>query len=100
VTLPLAHETWFESGHRSLDWGFAGETLTLVLLAGALLVTVAVRLLARVFPGVDIPFLVAGHSSHWVSCAELVNGGGVAWGGVSWSRQPARAESLGHRRDP
>jgi hypothetical protein len=34
--LPLAHETWFQSGHRDLDWSFAGETLTLVLLAGAL----------------------------------------------------------------
>ena len=50
MTLPLAHETWFESGHRSLDWGFAGETLTLVLLACAVLVTLAVRLLARVVP--------------------------------------------------
>jgi hypothetical protein len=57
MTLPLAHETWFESGHRSLDWSFAGETLTLAFLAGAILVTVAVRLLALVFPGVDIPFL-------------------------------------------
>ena len=57
MTLPLAHETWFEAGHRELDWSFAGETLTLVLLGGAVLVTVAVRLLARVFPGVDIPFL-------------------------------------------
>ena len=57
MTLPLAHETWFEAGHRELDWSFAGETLTLALLACAVLVTLAVRLLARVVPGVDIPFL-------------------------------------------
>jgi hypothetical protein len=55
--VPFAHETWFESRHFPADWGFAGERLTLALLAAAVLVTVAVRLLARVEPGADLPFL-------------------------------------------
>jgi uncharacterized membrane protein YphA (DoxX/SURF4 family) len=57
VTLPFAHETWFESSRPPADWGFAGETLTLALLAAAVVLTLAVRLLARWYPGADVPFL-------------------------------------------
>lgn len=39
------------------DWDFAFEGLTLALLASALIVTLAVRVIARVFPGVEVPFL-------------------------------------------
>ena len=39
------------------DWDFAFEGLTLALLASALLVTLAVRLIARAAPGLDVPFL-------------------------------------------
>jgi hypothetical protein len=52
----FAHETWFESGGRT-DWGFAGETETLVLLGLALVAAVALRLIARVWNGVDVPLL-------------------------------------------
>jgi hypothetical protein len=52
----VAHETWFESGGRT-DWGFAGETETLILLALALVATIALRLIARVWNGVDVPWL-------------------------------------------
>jgi hypothetical protein len=55
--VPFAHERWFEHEIPGSDWGFAGETLTLVLLAAAVLVTVAVRVLARLEPGVDVPWL-------------------------------------------
>ena len=55
----FAHERWFEFGDYPTDWGFAGETLTLVLLGCALLVTVLVRVIARFWPGVDVPFLAA-----------------------------------------
>lgn len=55
MTIPFAHETWFDRGSYPTDWGFAGETLTLALLAGAVVVTLLVRLLARVRPGVDVP---------------------------------------------
>jgi hypothetical protein len=55
MTLPFAHETWFDRGSYPTDWGFAGETLTLVLLAGAVALTVLVRVLARIRPGVDVP---------------------------------------------
>jgi hypothetical protein len=63
----LAHETWFEAGHRALDWGFAGETATLVLLGAALLVTLLVRALAHVRDGIDIPFL--GRLAPWMPFA-------------------------------
>ena len=55
--LPLAHETWLTRDDVGTDWGFVTEGATLALLAAAVLVTVAVRLLARVKPGVDVPVL-------------------------------------------
>jgi hypothetical protein len=67
MTLPFAHETWFQSGFRDLEWGFAGETATLLLLGGAVLVTLGVRLLARVWDGVDVPFL--GGLAPWMPFA-------------------------------
>ncbi|MCW2960715.1 MAG: hypothetical protein JWM90_1102 [Thermoleophilia bacterium] len=54
----LAHETWFvDPPHPGTDWSFATEPLTLTLLAVALVLTVVVRLVARWWPGIDIPFL-------------------------------------------
>jgi hypothetical protein len=55
--LPFAHETWFEEGHRALDWSFTGQTATLALLGVAVVLTLAVRLLSRFWNGVDIPWL-------------------------------------------
>jgi hypothetical protein len=55
MTLPFAHETWFDRGSYPTDWGFAGETLTVALLAGAVVLAVLVRLIARFWPGVDVP---------------------------------------------
>src|SRR3712207_1121847 len=57
MTFTFAHETWFDHGAYPTDWGFAAERLTLVLLAAAVVATIAVRLIARVFPGVDVPVL-------------------------------------------
>ena len=65
--VPFAHETWFESARPDADWGFAFEALTLALLAAALLVTVVVRLVARRFPGVDVPFI--GRMAPWMPFA-------------------------------
>ena len=53
----FAHETWFTQGEHPLDWAFAGETATVALLAGAVGVTGLVRLLAKRWPGVDVPAL-------------------------------------------
>ena len=53
----FAHETWFTDGPFPSDWSFAGETLSLGLLAAALAVTLLVRLIALRYPGVDVPFL-------------------------------------------
>jgi hypothetical protein len=57
VTPPVAHETWFVLDDVASDWGFVGETLTLALLALAVALTLLVRLIARLWPGVDVPFL-------------------------------------------
>ena len=57
MTLPLAHETWFENGVYPTDWGFAAEKLTVALLAAAVLATLLVRVVARRRPGVDVPVL-------------------------------------------
>jgi hypothetical protein len=57
MTLPFAHETWFDHGAYPTDWGFAAEKLTLALLAAAVLATVVVRIAARLRPGVDVPAL-------------------------------------------
>src|SRR3712207_2124107 len=57
MTFTFAHETWFDHGVYPTDWGFAAERLTLALLVAAAVAAVAVRLLARVFPGVDVPVL-------------------------------------------
>ena len=56
---PLGHETWFVIDDVPVDWGFAGETLTLVFLAIAIVLTIGVRLVARLWPGLDVPFLGA-----------------------------------------
>ncbi len=52
----FAHETWFTDMARS-DWSFAFEAGTLALLGVVVLLTVAVRVLAARFPGVDVPFI-------------------------------------------
>jgi hypothetical protein len=55
MPLPFAHETWFDHGVYPTDWGFAAETLTLALLAAAVIATVLVRVASRFWPGIDVP---------------------------------------------
>ena len=57
MTIPFAHETWFDHAVYPTDWGFAVEKLTLAFLVAAVAATVIVRLLARIAPGVDVPAL-------------------------------------------
>jgi hypothetical protein len=57
TSLPLAHEMWFPHDAFPMDWSFAGQTLTVLLLAGAVLATLGVRLAARLWPGADVPAL-------------------------------------------
>jgi hypothetical protein len=69
--IPFAHETWFDAHRFAADWGFAAQRLTLALLLAAVTATLAVRLAARYFPGVDVgwisrcvpfmPFAVRAH---------------------------------------
>jgi uncharacterized membrane protein YphA (DoxX/SURF4 family) len=65
--MPLAHELWFDHAERANDWSFAAETLTLALLAAAVIVTLIVRLVAKAWPGVDVPFL--GRMAPWMPFA-------------------------------
>ena len=58
--LPFAHETWFENPSPfHSDWGFAGETATLLLLGGALLLTLLVRAVSTRWNGTDVAALAA-----------------------------------------
>jgi hypothetical protein len=59
TAIPLAHETWFQHAPGSMDWSFAVQATTLALLAAAVLVTAAVRVIARRRPGIDVPFFGA-----------------------------------------
>jgi hypothetical protein len=65
--MPLAHELWFDHAEHAADWSFAAETLTLALLAAALIVTLIVRLVAKAYPGVDVPFV--GRMAPWMPFA-------------------------------
>src|SRR5215218_7138936 len=55
----VAHETWFLDRSPDYDWGFLTETATLALVAGAVLVTLALRLLNRFWDGADVGWLAA-----------------------------------------
>lgn len=57
--LPVAHETWFTDNAEDYDWSFLFEGTTLALLAAALAVTVAVRVLNHFRDGVDVGWLAA-----------------------------------------
>jgi hypothetical protein len=67
MSLPIAHELWFETREFPSDWGFVTESLTLALLAAAVVVTAIVRILGRVSPGIDVPFL--GRMAPWMPFA-------------------------------
>ena len=55
--LPLAHETWFLERPEDLGFDFLAEGATLALLGAAALIALGVRLLSRVWPGIDVPWL-------------------------------------------
>ncbi len=57
MSAPLAHELWFVDRVPAKDWSFLWESRTLVLLGGALMLTLLVRLAARFRDGVDVPAL-------------------------------------------
>ena len=59
MSLPLAHETWFTEDDGGFDWSFLFEATTLALLAAALLVAIAVRLINTRWDGVDVRWLAA-----------------------------------------
>jgi hypothetical protein len=67
IPTTFAHEAWFTHERFPLDWGFAGEGLTLALLAAALIVTLAVRAISRLWPGLDVPAI--GRLAPWMPFA-------------------------------
>ena len=83
----FAHETWFTDGRFPLDWGFATQAVTVALLAGALLITLGVRGVARVWPGTDLPSLA--RLAPWMPFAVRIHyapGVGVARAAVRIAR--------------
>ena len=79
----LAHELWFVDSVPAKDWSFLWQSRTLLLLAAAVVLTLAVRLVAKIRDGVDIgvlgrlvpwlPFAVRMHLG--VSLIGLLSGG-------------------------
>jgi hypothetical protein len=67
VTTPLAHETWFLHDDNTYDWSFLTQTATLALLAVAVLLVIALRVVNHFWDGVDVP--VVGNLAPWVSFA-------------------------------
>lgn len=59
MNAPLAHVIWFTEDDGSIDASFLVESTTLALLAGALLLTLAVRLVNHFRDGVDVGWLAA-----------------------------------------
>ena len=59
MSVPLAHETWFVPDNVPSDWSFATSGASLALLAGAVGITLAVRLIAIRREGIDVPALAA-----------------------------------------
>ena len=59
MNFPVAHETWFLEDDRALDSSFLFEGATLALLAAALILTLALRLVNRRRDGIDVPWLTA-----------------------------------------
>lgn len=57
MLLPIAHQTWFTDDAFPLEWAFTGQAATLLLLAGAVALTLVVRLIATRFNGMDVPLL-------------------------------------------
>ncbi|MGX6449694.1 hypothetical protein ACVU7I_16775 [Patulibacter sp. S7RM1-6] len=56
MSLPLAHETWFVHDDVGADWSFVTQGATLALLALAVVLTLAARLIAsRWWAGIDVP---------------------------------------------
>src|SRR6266571_5843605 len=54
----VGHAAWFVHGHFPYDWGFAGETLSLVYITVAVALAVIVRIASKRWSaGRDIPFL-------------------------------------------
>jgi uncharacterized membrane protein YphA (DoxX/SURF4 family) len=90
----LAHELWFVDGVPPKDWSFLSETRTLALLAGALAVAGAVRLLAGIRPGVDVPAIA--RLSPWLPFAVRMHLGVSLVGLVSAGYYLAPAMELGH----
>ncbi|HSJ50169.1 MAG TPA: hypothetical protein VLA90_02635 [Actinomycetota bacterium] len=85
----LAHETWFTPERPAYDWTFLAEPATLALVAVALAVAVAWRLVGRRLPRPELPFLAPlGRLSPWIPRLLAVHAG------VSLLAQAARGTYL------
>lgn len=88
-TMFVAHETWFTDLRPAFDWAFAGDPASLVVVAGAIAIAVAWRLVARRVPRPELAFLAPlGRFVPWVPRLLAIHAG------VSLLSQAARGTFL------
>lgn len=72
----LAHALWFTDGRPPYDWAFAVEALSLVALGAAIVGAVVWRLIARVVPRPELPFLgFLGALGPWIPRLLAIHAG-------------------------
>src|SRR5512134_3476688 len=72
----LAHESWFTDARPPYDWAFAFEPATLLLVAAAVAVAIAWRVVGHRFPSPELSFLAPlGRLAPWVPRLLAVHAG-------------------------
>lgn len=71
ISLPIAHETWFLDERPPYDFTFLTQTATLTLLAVAVGLVLAIRVVNHFWDGVDVP--AVGNLAPWVSFAIRIH---------------------------
>jgi hypothetical protein len=85
----LPHETWFTDARPPYDWSFALEPASLLLIAGAVVVAVAWRVVGHRLPSPELAFLrPLGRLSPWIPRLLAIHAG------VSLLAQAARGTYL------
>jgi hypothetical protein len=72
----VAHESWFTNTRPPYDWGFAVDPATLVLVAAAVAIAIAWRVLGARLPRPELPFLAPlGRLAPWVPRLLAIHAG-------------------------
>lgn len=72
----VAHESWFTNARPPYDWGFAVDPATLLLVAAAVAIAIAWRVLGARLPRPELPFLAPlGRLAPWVPRLLAIHAG-------------------------